>query len=84
MTAASPGPHLFSILTNDSDIFFRTRKNTFLFSLLGQAAVLALIVYFTSCVIRNSRDLVRPIPGLEKLPLIFSGHNGGGGGNHDP
>lgn len=84
MTAASPGPHLFSILTNDSDIFFRTRKDTFLLSLFGQTAVLALIVYFTSGVIRNPPDLVRPLPDLERLPLVFSGFNGGGGGNHDP
>lgn len=84
MTAASPGPDLFSILTRESDVLFRARKDTFLLSLLGQAALLGLIVYFTSCVIRSSPDLSRQMPDLEKLPLIFSGHNGGGGGNRDP
>ena len=84
MTAASPGPHLFSVLTSEHDTLFRTRKDTFLFSLLGQAAILALIIYFTSCVIRNPPDIARRMPDLAKLPLIFSGFNGGGGGNHDP
>jgi TonB family protein len=84
MTAASPGPHLFSILTNEEDVLLRCRKDTFLLSLLGQAAILALIIYLTSCVIRYPPGIVRPITDLERLPLIFSGHNGGGGGNHDP
>jgi hypothetical protein len=84
MTAASPGPHLFSILASERDVLFRPRKDAFLLSLLGQAAVLALVIYFTSCVIRDSPDLARRMPDLERLPLIFSGHNGGGGGNGDP
>jgi len=29
MTAASPGPHLFSTLNSESDVFFRSRKDTF-------------------------------------------------------
>ena len=84
MTAASPGPDLFSILTSQRDLLFRPRKDAFVLSLLGQGAILALIVYFTSCVIRTPPDLIRRIPDLERLPLIFSGHNGGGGGNGDP
>jgi len=84
MTAASPGPHLFSVLTNEHDNLFRTRQDTFLLSLLGQAAVLALIIYFTGCVIRNPPEIARRLPDLGKFPLIFSGFNGGGGGNHDP
>ena len=84
MTAASPGPHLFSVLTSEHDTLFRTRKDTFLFSLLGQAAILAVNIYFTSCLIRNPPDIARHIPDLAKLPLVFSGFNGGGGGNHDP
>jgi protein TonB len=82
MTAAAPGPHLFSVLTNEHDTLFRTRKDTLLLSLLGQAAILALIIYFTSCVIRNPPDIARRIPDLGKFPLVFSGFNGGGGGNH--
>ena len=29
-------------------------------------------------------EIARQIPKFTELPLIFSGHNGGGGGNHDP
>lgn len=86
MTAASPGPgpSLFSILSKESDLLSRNRRETFLLSLFGQAVVLALIIYFTT-VIPNGPD----IPGgltipFRNLPLIFSGSSGGGGGNHDP
>jgi len=82
MTAASPGPRLFCVLTSEHDILFRTRKDTFLLSFVGQAAILALIVYFTSCVIRNPPEIARRMPDLGKFPLVFSGFNGGGGGNH--
>jgi TonB family protein len=83
MTAASPGPQLFSILTSEHDVLFRPRKEAFLLSLLGQAAILAVIVYLTSCVIRSSPDIARRIRDLDRLPLVFSGPNGGGGGNHE-
>ena len=83
MTAASRGPHLFSILTSERDLLFRPRTEAFLFSLLGQAAILAVILYFTSCVIRSSPDIAQRIRDLDRLPLVFSGHNGGGGGNHE-
>lgn len=82
MTAASPGPSLFSILSVEGRVY-RTQRETFLFSLIGQALVLGLIVYFTGCVIRNPTAIVRQIP-FERIPIIFSGDNGGGGGNHDP
>jgi len=52
--------------------------------MLGQAAVMALIVYFSSCVIRNAPEITRKLPNLNALPLIFSGDSGGGGGGHDP
>ena len=85
MTAASTGqgPNLFSFLSSNQDVY-RTRREAFVYSLLGQAAVLGLIIYFTSCVIRSTPEIARQIPKFEDLPLIFSGHNGGGGGNHDP
>jgi len=35
MTAASPGPPVFSLLNNERDLAFRTRKDNFLLSLLG-------------------------------------------------
>ena len=81
MTAVSPGPHLFSVLTDEHDTLFRTRRDTFLLSLLGQAAILALIIYFTGCIIRNPPEIARRMPDLGKFPLVFSGFNGGGGGN---
>lgn len=83
MTAASPGPRLFSVLNNEYEVLFRTRRDTFLLSLLGQTAILALIVYFTSCVVRTP-EFGKRLSDLAKPPLIFSGFNGGGGGNHDP
>jgi TonB family protein len=83
MTAASPGPQLFSILTSEQDVLFRPRKDAFLLSLVGQAALLAVIVYLTSCVIRSSPGIAQRIRDLDRLPLVFSGANGGGGGNHE-
>ena len=86
MTAASPGPgsNIFSILSGENDGLYRTRREAFVFSLLGQAAILALLVYFTSFIIRSTPDVARRLPKFPELPLIFSGHNGGGGGSHDP
>jgi len=86
MTAATPGPgpNLFSFLSNESNAIYRTRRETFALSLFGQAAVLGLIIYFTSCVICNPPDISHEVHKIADLPLIFSGHNGGGGGNFDP
>jgi hypothetical protein len=84
MTAASPEPNTFLILSGENDGLYRTRRETFVFSLLGQAVILGLLVYFTSCVIRGTPDIARQLPKFAQLPLIFSGYNGGGGGNHDP
>ena len=83
MTTAGPGPILFSILSSEV-INDETRREAFVLSLLGQAAILAVIIYFTSCVIRHTPDLARQMPKFSELPLIFSGNSGGGGGNHDP
>jgi TonB family protein len=71
-------------LSGEDDGLYRTRHETFVFSLLGQAAILGLLVYFTSCVIRSTPEIARQLPKFSELPLVFSGHNGGGGGNHDP
>jgi protein TonB len=87
MTAASPGPspNIFSILSADADGIYRVRRETFLLSLLGQAAVLGLLVYLTSCVIRGTPPgIIQKIPDFKELPIIFSGRNGGGGGGGDP
>ncbi|MFZ0731326.1 MAG: energy transducer TonB [Candidatus Sulfotelmatobacter sp.] len=84
MTAASlgPGPNLFSILSSTANS--KTRRETFFLSLLGQAAILALIIYLTPYVIHGTGRIVRNVSNFPQLPLIFSGHNGGGGGNFDP
>jgi len=86
MTAAplAPGPNLFSILSRENQWNDRVRQETFLLSLLGQAALLALIVFLTTSVIRQTPEMSRRLTDLPRLPVIFSGSNGGGGGNHDP
>jgi protein TonB len=86
MTAASPGPdpNIFSILSGEGEGLYPARRETFVFSLLAQAAIVGLLVYFTSGVIRVTPEIARQIPKFSELPLIFSGRNGGGGGNHDP
>jgi periplasmic protein TonB len=86
MTAASPGPgpNIFSVLSGENDGLYRARRETFVLSMLGQAAIVGLLIYFTSCVIRYPPEFVSKLPNLNELPLIFSGRNGGGGGNHDP
>lgn len=84
MTAASlgPGPNLFSFLSSEDSNHGRT-KETFVFSLLGQAALLAIVIYLTGVAI-SAPDIPHRLPSPQDLPLIFSGHNGGGGGNFDP
>jgi protein TonB len=79
-TAGPEGPNLFSVFSRDPD---GTRREAFICSLLGQAIVLGVLIYFTSCVIRNSPEITRHFPNLNDLPLVFSGHNGGGGSGFD-
>ena len=85
MTAATPdsGPNLFSALSLQNSEIYKTRREAFVFSLAGQAAVLGIIIYFTTCVISTPRDLAH-VASFSDIPLIFSGHNGGGGGGFDP
>lgn len=87
MTAATPGlsgPNLFSMFSGESQRLYRGNREAFVFSLLGQGLALGLLIYFTSCIIQVPPGIVRSVPSLNALPVIFSGHNGGGGGNHDP
>jgi len=86
MTAATSGtePNIFSILSGENTGLYRARRDTFVISMLGQAAILGLVIYFTSCVIRNPPAIGKEFSKLIDLPLVFSGHFGGGGGNHDP
>jgi periplasmic protein TonB len=82
MTAApsgSPDSNLFSIFSADRHA--RTPREAFMFSLLGQGLILGLIIYLTSCVIRNPPGIVARFPNLADLPLVFTGYNGGGGGD---
>src|SRR5579872_2589435 len=84
MTAATPdsGPNLFSALSLQNSEIYKTRREAFVFSLAGQAAVLGIIIYLTTCVISTPRDLAH-VTSFSDIPLIFSGHNGGGGGGFD-
>lgn len=82
MTAASPGPGLFSILNTESRVLMRSRRDTFLLSFVGQAALLGIIIYLTSRVV-SPPEVRKGVSDLAKLRLVFSGINGGGGGNHD-
>jgi len=84
MTAAPPGPSLFSGFSGERNVDDRIRREAFLISLLGQAVILGVIVYFTSCVIENAPEISRQLPKMAELPIFFLGHNGGGGGNRDP
>jgi protein TonB len=85
MTAASPGPgpNIFSMLSGEPDGRYRARRETFVFSMIGQALIVGLLIYFTSGVIQHPPEFVKQLPNLNELPLIFSGRNGGGGGNHE-
>lgn len=87
MTAATPGPsgpNLFSMFSGEGNGLYRANRETFALSLLGQSVLLALLIYFTSCVIRGTPPVgIRAFPD-RVLPIIFSGNNGGGGGNRDP
>ena len=86
MTAASPGPgpNIFSMLSGENDGLYRARRETFVFSMIGQAAILGLLIYFTTRVIRSGPEIPRAMPKLDEIRLIFSGNSGGGGGSQDP
>ena len=85
MTAASPGPgpNIFSMLSAENDGLYRARRETFVFSMIGQAAIVGLLIYFTTRVIQRGPEIAREMPKLDEMRLIFSGNSGGGGGNHD-
>lgn len=84
MTAAplGSGPDLFSTLSLESGSS-RNRREAFALSLFGQAVFLAILVYFAG-VIYVPPNAGRNLQRIADLPLIFSGRNGGGGGDHDP
>ena len=82
-TAGPSGPNLFSLFSGERQSLYRGNRETFLYSMLGQGLMLALLVYFTSCLIQGPPAIIRDGQPL-KVPLIFSGLSGGGGGNHNP
>lgn len=81
MTAATPGPDLFSVLTNNSANSSR-RRESFAASLAGQVAILALIVYLTTHTIPGPANIPNRSP-LSGKSLIFHGEDGGGGGGRE-
>jgi hypothetical protein len=85
MTAATPGPsgpNIFSMFSSESGLY-RTKREAFVFSLAGQAAILGLLIYFATSGV-GTPITISDFRIIKELPLIYSGHNGGGGGNHDP
>lgn len=82
-TAGPQGPNLFSMFAREREGLHGTRRETFIVSLLGQAVVLGVLIYFTSCVIVDTHKISARLPRLDDLPLVFSGHNGGGGSGFD-
>lgn len=82
-TAGPSGPNLFSMFSEESKQLYRSNRETFLISLLGQGILLALLILLTLRAIPHGPDVIpRPLSG-DVLPIIFSGFNGGGGGNHE-
>jgi len=86
MTAATPGPSGPNIFSSFSDQHgsYRTRREAFAASMVGQAALLALIIYLTTVVIGPKPPLIGNLPDLKKLAIVFPGDDGGGGGHHEP
>ncbi len=86
MTAATPGPSgpNLSMFSSDRSTLYRGNRETFVYSMIGQGLTLALLVYFTSCIIQPPPGIVRSSCNLNVLPIIFWGNRGGGGGNHEP
>jgi periplasmic protein TonB len=82
MTAAPVGSApLFSMFSEQRNRLYRTRREAFVFSLIGQALLVALLTYFTCCFFGSPPGVVGRLPKPEDLPLIFTGDSGGGGGN---
>lgn len=83
MTAA-PGPsQLFSMFYDQGEKWYCRQREAFFLSLLAQALILVLLTLITCCIIDTPPGIRGHIPKLDDFPLIFSGENGGGGGNFE-
>jgi periplasmic protein TonB len=83
MTAA-PGPSGssgFSMFSSQGYGLYRSKREVFLWSMLGQALVVGLLAYFISDGLRGSPPTGGIRPRIKDLPLIFAGRGGAGGGN---
>src|SRR5882757_8591517 len=70
MTAATPGPsgpNIFTMFSSESGLY-RAKREAFVFSLAGQAAILAVLIYLTSRVI-SPPITIRDFAHLKELPL---------------
>lgn len=83
-TAGPSGPNLFSSFTNRHDHIYGQRREAFVFSLLGQALLLGVLIYFAGRIVESGPKISEKVFPVDVLPVFFSGHNGGGGGGHDP
>jgi periplasmic protein TonB len=83
MTVAPARPQLFSMFSGQAAGLYRLRRPAFLFSFAAQGFIVGVMVYFTCCIIGNPLPILLPPTRLGDLPLIFSGHGGGSGGNFD-
>jgi TonB family protein len=84
VTAATSGPNIFSTFSAEANGLYRTKRESFVFSLAAQAVILGIVIYFTRCVMVNTGEIAHGLPPFSEFPLVFSGSHGGGGGNRDP
>jgi periplasmic protein TonB len=85
MTAAPAGPSDPLFLTYDDHRLYRTRREAFLFSLLGQSVAVGLILLFVRSVTEQPPGVIGHLPTDLKgiFPLVYPGPSGGGGGTFD-
>jgi TonB family protein len=89
MTLAIPGrtgSGLVSIFSSENNDLCSARRETFAFSLLGQAVVLAIAVLLASITVHYPPFTIGKLSEASKNipPVIFTGPSGGGGGGLDP
>src|SRR5438128_565549 len=87
MTAAPAGPpNPFIFVTySESRRLYGARREAFIFSVLGQALVVGLIIFLVRSANEKPPLGLRPLsPDIKSiLPVIYSGLSGGGGGSFD-